>query len=961
MALVEEFIRILNSMKKKGTNNFTSSYLVDRLSAINRLFTDVRTLHVRIACKLGQKEFEASAYTQQGVYSKALAAFEAAENYILEHSQRLSGTKPNVGQLEENGCSSSIKLPRIELPKFNGDYTAWASFFDTFKSLVHDNMSIPPIQKFHYLKSCLTGEAGSIIQTLAVTSDNYVSAWETLTSRYTIKRVITSSLINRFMSISNASSKNTASIKTLRDVSATTIDALKNLGYKVSTWDPILIHLLSTKLDTSLRLDWERCISSSPDYPSFSTFSEFIGNQILMLESIGTEKQKPEKPVPGKNIKVHNSAVDKNNCVLCQQDHVLIRCDQFLKLEPASRLKIDQAKQLCRNCLRPGHETNSCFSKNRCKNCSKKHHSLIHLNTKNQTKVTDQSPNNDEPTPSSVVAHLSIKDPRSVLLGTFFAMATSQNGNKTLIRGLIDSGSETSFISENLTQLLLLKRQKVAATIYGVTGKSTHSVSSEVTIQLHSPINIQEAITVTALILPKITDYVPQTYSSEQFPQLNKLDLADAYALSRAPIDVLIGADYYPQLFKGATLKSSDGTLMALDSPFGWVVSGILPKSTRSHSLSTHHCCNVDKALQAFWQVEEIPIANPVSEEDDYCENLFTNTVTQASSGQFIVALPFKSSKSKASIGPSKDIAEAALKRICRRFDKHPNLKEDYSKFMLEYESLGHMSPIAKSEDLVYLPHHPVLKTENGKPKIRVVFNASAKTKSGNSLNDILLIGPKLQLDITTILINWRNFQFVGVADIVKMFRQILVRKEDRRFQNIFWLSKSGDFQTYQLNTVTYGTGPAPFLASRVIRELAMKYGSDFPDAQRVLLQSTYVDDILFGANTTAQLSSIKEQLIQLLAKGRFELSKWAFNTSINNEIPEVEVENRVFQGEKSEDNKILGIAWNTASDFFQFFITPSSFDSLTKRILLSENAKIYDPMGWISPTTILLRGCVEH
>ncbi|XP_066593186.1 uncharacterized protein [Prorops nasuta] len=269
------------------------------------------------------------------------------------------------------------------------------------------------------------------------------------------------------------------------------------------------------------------------------------------------------------------------------------------------------------------------------------------------------------------------------------------------------------------------------------------------------------------------------------------------------------------------------------------------------------------------------------------------------------------------------------------------------------------MSPVPLNSDFrVFLPHHAVLKTENQKTKIRVVFNASSKTSTGVSLNDTLFIGPKLQQDITRILMNWRVFRYVGVMDIVKMFRQILVRFEDRKYQNILWKTDSGKLQAFELNTVTYSTGPAPFLSSRVLRELTSTDGADIPLAQDVLLNSTYVDDLLFGAHNLKQLSSVREQLIALLAKGGFSLSKWAFNQPGTSPIEPTEPHS--FFEDPAGSSKILGIYWDHGDDSFRFRVSPSSIGVLTKRILLSENAKIFDPLGWISPIVITLKQLMQ-
>ena len=78
--------------------------------------------------------------------------------------------------------------------------------------------------------------------------------------------------------------------------------------------------------------------------------------------------------------------------------------------------------------------------------------------------------------------------------------------------------------------------------------------------------------------------------------------------------------------------------------------------------------------------------------------------------------------------------------------------------------------PISKE---VFLPHHGVIKDEGSTSKIRVVFDGSTKTSSGYSLNDIQMVGPTIQQDLTSILIRFREHQILITADIIKMYRQI--------------------------------------------------------------------------------------------------------------------------------------------------------------------------------------------
>ena len=112
----------------------------------------------------------------------------------------------------------------------------------------------------------------------------------------------------------------------------------------------------------------------------------------------------------------------------------------------------------------------------------------------------------------------------------------------------------------------------------------------------------------------------------------------------------------------------------------------------------------------------------------------------------------------------------------------------------------------------MFLPHHDVLREDKLTTKLRVIFNGSSPTTSSRSLNDILEIGSKLQTDITGLLINWRLHRFVINADVEKIFRQILIHRENRLLQYILWFDEGLDqVIKYKLNTVVYGTAPAPY------------------------------------------------------------------------------------------------------------------------------------------------------
>lgn len=111
---------------------------------------------------------------------------------------------------------------------------------------------------------------------------------------------------------------------------------------------------------------------------------------------------------------------------------------------------------------------------------------------------------------------------------------------------------------------------------------------------------------------------------------------------------------------------------------------------------------------------------------------------------------------------------------------------------MNEYEKLNHMTYEGEEEidipgKMCYLAHHCVQNLNSRTTKLRIVFDASTKTETGVSLNDVLLKGPVLQDDLIYILARFLTFNFVLTADVKKMCRQINIIEKDREFQRILW------------------------------------------------------------------------------------------------------------------------------------------------------------------------------
>ncbi|XP_047106369.1 uncharacterized protein LOC124775582 [Schistocerca piceifrons] len=187
---------------------------------------------------------------------------------------------------------------------------------------------------------------------------------------------------------------------------------------------------------------------------------------------------------------------------------------------------------------------------------------------------------------------------------------------------------------------------------------------------------------------------------------------------------------------------------------------------------------------------------------------------------------------------------------------------------------------ISNSQDIIgprcYLPHHAVFKECSSTTKLRVVFDGSAATSNGVFLNDILMVGPTVQPYLFSIIIKFCSFNVALSADIAKMYRQVSPHPDDRNLQRILWReSPSEPMQEYRLCTLTYGTAPAAFLATRCLQQLALENQNRFPMASQAFMSSFYVDDFLGGSDTEAQ--ELQIQLTQLLASAEFSLREMVF------------------------------------------------------------------------------------
>ena len=400
-----------------------------------------------------------------------------------------------------------------------------------------------------------------------------------------------------------------------------------------------------------------------------------------------------------------------------------------------------------------------------------------------------------------------------------------------------------------------LRCVKVKSRIAGL-GNTANSINKEARVELRSRHTSFRA-EVTCLVIDHITmNILNIPLRREGISVPSNMPIADPQFDKCRRVDMLIGASLFWQLLCIGQHRAAKALLWQ-KTQLGWVLGGCLTWPIKG-GIGISRC--------------------HIATED--IEQLFKETTRRDRTGRYIVRIPFRDNINE--IGASRERAEQRIRALERRFRKLPELRRSYIEFMEEYERLGHMTRIEVSVHdggSFYLPHHAVTKTSSTTTKVRVVFDGSAKSSSGFSLNDAQFIGSIIQDDLFSILVCFRTHNYVLSVDIEKMYRQILVDPEDRAFQRILWRPDvQSRVHEYELNTVTYGTASAPFLATRVLQQVGLECAQTHPETSQIILRDFYVDDLLSGTETLAAARQRKRELSAILAKAGFQLRKWASN-----------------------------------------------------------------------------------
>ncbi|XP_052242090.1 uncharacterized protein LOC127852239 [Dreissena polymorpha] len=267
---------------------------------------------------------------------------QQASGPLPPNNQRRVNTNSsnNSGQsAPEISTSSTHKLPKLTLPRFDGDILQWQSFWDSFESSIHCNVNLTDVQKFNYLKAQLEGTAAMTVEGFALTNANYTRAVELLRERYGQHCKIVHATMQALLKLSSPTST-VASLRGLYDRMETYIRGLESLGQHQDMYGSLLVPVVLEKLPMDKRKNLAR-VNENNDW-FLQDLRRAINKEINILEiGTGSSYELPEVSDYNSTALFHASANGKKTsytpsnkfgkrntqnysrtCAFCDQEHL---------------------------------------------------------------------------------------------------------------------------------------------------------------------------------------------------------------------------------------------------------------------------------------------------------------------------------------------------------------------------------------------------------------------------------------------------------------------------------------------------------------------------------------------------------------------------------------------------------------------------------------------------------------
>ncbi|XP_040068435.1 uncharacterized protein LOC120841582 [Ixodes scapularis] len=704
----------------------------------------------------------------------AISKLEVSIQNTTQGTQRgeHGGQVPALRETAPREMNELVKLPKLELVKFDGNKLMWQRFWHQFETSIHLSPGMSNGHKFNYLMTVLTEKAALAIEGLQFSERNYEQAIKLLRDNFGSEDNLIETHMNALINLDQVKScRDHNGLARLYQKIQVHTSGLESMGVLIGSYAAMLFPILKKAVPTDMLVDFKVKEQSRSRDPVASTSQQadetsgrtnqemlkslidYIKHQVRCREEVTEEETRNSNataPSPPAKCSAwastfQNTAARK--CFFCDQiGHYAEDCTKTQSYEDRkSKLRLDRR---CFRCTRPNHTARFCQARITCKACKQRHATSmcrrneqgegINQSTSTQ-RITVNTPDQSAHASSATLYrdqevstqracnfHASQQICRSstcVLLQTAVAWTEGRLASD-YCRVMLDSGSQRSFIIASLSKKLgckVLRKERLIIGLFG--GKEVERMLNVVEVKLKKEPMTEEFL-IEALeveVISRETLPRPDINIQRNLKRMN-IPLADdpEKVISNEATRILIGSDHYWEMCTGR-IKKLDKRITAMETVLGWTIQGPMTVHSELTTSSTVMVLNVsatveevNDALKQFWELEAAGIKDSPIENghDEDIPAKLEDTVT-FQEGRYHVRLPWKST---VSLDDNRGLALKRLNQLTRRLQKNPELLEKYDRAIRDYLNTG-VAEKVKDEDTngrlcYYMPHQAEVQNE---------------------------------------------------------------------------------------------------------------------------------------------------------------------------------------------------------------------------------------------------------
>lgn len=686
-------------------------------------------------------------------------------------------------------------LPVKEPPVFSGDAFEYPAFVTAFDSIIAANVPSDR-DRLYFLEKYTRGKANDVVKGfLAMPSDSaYREARKLLDHRFGNPVHVAEAYKSSLRNWPQIEDGNSSKLQEFSDFLVRCEEAMKCMQSTADIDNTQTLLQVCAKLPSYSGVKWCRYAyvlqAKTKATVKFKNLVDFVREEaelandpVFSPDALKRERRKTgnyargrinrpgsmsSKPKPSQSFATSatrsdstanssNQYIGNQPCPLCNGNHALSKCNQFLKNTAEERSEIIRNKSLCFRCFRGGHLSAQCPSKSSCEECGKRHNTLLHgakprSKTNNQQftprkpafstvkgpniekQLESKSPAVESNSNASSATYNSVNDRPMITNSKIVPVVLFHKDNpekEVKVYALLDDASDTTFISTKSQHHLGIKGVEMNLNLHTMLGHQeipVQRIEGLVVQRLDKRAEVELPKTYTRDRIPSRPDQIPKPEVAAKWPHLQRIkDKIPEYEES-LEVGLLIGCNCPKAIKPKEVILGKSDEPYAIRTLLGWCVVGPVGEldgealiDSNSHRILAREVIPNTKDSLSFVLVNpskevitpsainrmfEMDFAEHkrssqrgLSQEDRRFLEIAEKGIHQCHDGHYELPLPLKNDDVK--LPNNKEAALRRLNQLKGRFQSKLNKKyrQDYVTFMNKVIENGYAEKVPEEEN----------------------------------------------------------------------------------------------------------------------------------------------------------------------------------------------------------------------------------------------------------------------